>query len=77
MQKIKAELTFPSGLKDEAIIWHLCKEFDMILNIVEASFSTETGWAILIFEGIEDEINRAFTYLKDKRIKIDNIERLL
>jgi len=36
--QIKAELTFPGKLKDEAIICSLCKDFDIILNIVEASF---------------------------------------
>jgi len=70
--EVKAELTFPGKLKDEAIICNLCKEFDIILNIVEASFSTDTGWAILVFKGKEEELTKAFDYLKDKGVKIDN-----
>ncbi len=73
--KIKAELTFPGELKEEAIICTLCKKFDIILNIVEASFSTDTGWAILIFDGNEGELERAFQYLKDWNIKIEGIEK--
>ncbi|MFH1888915.1 MAG: NIL domain-containing protein [Candidatus Omnitrophota bacterium] len=63
--KIRAELTFPAELKDRPIICDLCKKFDIILNIVEASFSTATGWSILILEGAEDEVERAFRHLKD------------
>ena len=70
--EIKAELTFPGKLKEEAIICNICKNFDIILNILEASFSTDIGWAILIFKGEEKELKRTFDYLKDKGVKIDN-----
>lgn len=73
--KIKAELTFPAELKEEAIICTLCKKFDLILNIVEASFSTDTGWAILIFEGNEGELEKALQYLKDKGVKFEENQR--
>ena len=73
--KIKAELTFPGELKEKAIICTLCKRFDIILNIVEASFSTDTGWAILIFEGSQEELDRAFQYLKDSNVEIKGIEK--
>ena len=68
--KIKAEFIFPGRLKDEAIICYLCKDFDIIVNILEASFSTDTGWAILILEGREEEINKAVGYLLSKKIEI-------
>lgn len=73
--KIKAELTFPGELKQEPIVCYLCKQFDIIVNIVEASFSTGTGWAILIFEGNEAEVNRTLEYLKNKKVEIKNIEK--
>ncbi len=69
--KIKAELTFSSELKDEPIICNLCKKFDIVLNIVEASFSTATGWAILVLEGSEEELKRAFKYLEDTGVRIE------
>lgn len=73
--KIKAELTFPAELKEEAIICALCKKFDIVLNILEASFSTDTGWAILIFEGSQPELDKAFQYLKDKGVEFEEIQR--
>lgn len=75
MQKIKAELTFPGELKNEAIICYLCKKFDIVLNILEASFSTETGWAILIFEGSEEELKQTFEYLIDRGVEIKDIQK--
>jgi len=72
--EVKAELTFPGKLKDEAIICNLCKEFDIILNIVEASFSTDIGWAILVFKGKEEVLRSAFDSLKNKGVTIENIK---
>ena len=74
--KTKAELTFPGELKEEAIICYLCKEFDIVLNIVEASFSTSVGWAILVLEGEEGELKKAFDYLKDKGIKFEAVQTI-
>jgi hypothetical protein len=72
--KIKAEFTFPSELKNEAIICSLCKDFDIVLNIVEASFSTDTSWAILVFEGSEQELKKVFAYLKNKNIEVKDTQ---
>jgi ABC-type methionine transport system ATPase subunit len=68
--KIKAEFTFPGELKEEPIICNICKEFNIILNIIEASFSTDTGWAVLILEANEAELNKTFEYLKIKGVEI-------
>lgn len=67
-------LTFPGELKDESVICQLCKKFDISLNIVEASFSMYSGWAILGIEGGEEELRNAFAFLKEKGINIENIK---
>lgn len=74
--RIKLELTFPGELKDEAIICYLCKRFDITLNIVEASFSTDTGWAILVFDGSEEELKKAFSYLKNKGVEFEEVQKI-
>ncbi len=68
--KVKIELTFPGELKDEAIICHLCKKFDIILSILEASFSTDVGWAVLVLSGSEEEIKKSFEFLREKGVEI-------
>ena len=67
-------LTFPGELKDESIICHLCKNYDIKLNIFEASFSMYSGWAILGIEGEEEEIKKTFEFLRTKNINIEKIE---
>jgi ABC-type methionine transport system ATPase subunit len=75
--KTKVELTFPGELKEEAIICTICKKFDVIVNIVEASFSTGTGWAILVFEGAEGEIQKAFQFLKSKNVAFEDVQETI
>jgi len=72
--KMTVGLTFPGELKDEAIICYLCKNFNIELSILEASFSEYSGWAILSFDASEIEIKKAFEYLKTKGINIQRIE---
>lgn len=67
-------LTFPGSLQDESIICYLCKKFEVSLNIIEASFSMEAGWAILQIEGQDEEIKRVFDYLSDKGVKVQQIQ---
>jgi len=67
-------LTFPGTLQDESIICYLCKKFDISLNIIEASFSMDAGWSILTIEGQQNEIKRAFEYLAEKGVKVQQIQ---
>lgn len=75
MQELKVELFIPGELKDEPIICHLIKNFKIDLKIIEASFSTESGWAYLILIGDKKEIEKAFDYLRDKGISVEIREK--
>lgn len=70
MAKITVELTLPSELKNEPIIYYIGRDFKIIPNIIEASFSTTMGWAILALEGQQKELDRLFEYLKKKNISV-------
>jgi len=72
--KVTIGLAFPGTLKDESVICYICKNFDISVNIIEASFSMSSGWAILQVEGAQEEIEKAFSYLTAKEIKIQKIE---
>jgi ABC-type methionine transport system ATPase subunit len=74
--RTKAELNFPSRLKDEPIICQVCKKFDITLSILEASFSTDIGWAILILEGGREDLEETFNYLKNKGVEITKLEEI-
>ncbi|MEK6728358.1 MAG: NIL domain-containing protein [Candidatus Omnitrophota bacterium] len=74
--KIKAEFIFPKELKDEPLICDICKQFNIRLNIVEASFSTDTGWAILVLEAKDAEIIKTLKYLADKGVEIKETKQI-
>ncbi|KPK96709.1 MAG: hypothetical protein AMJ95_12615 [Omnitrophica WOR_2 bacterium SM23_72] len=71
---IRGEFVFPERMKDEPLICNICKEFNILLKIVEASFSTETGWAILVLEGEEEELKRVIAYLRAKGVETRGIQ---
>jgi len=72
--QISVGLAFPGELKDDSVICYICKNFDIQLNIIEASFSMSDGWAILQLEAEEPELKRTFEYLESKGIKIQKIQ---
>lgn len=71
MAKITVELTFPGELKKEPIIYYIGRDFKIVPNIIEASFSTTMGWAILTLDGDKKELERLFEYLKKKNITVN------
>ncbi|HRZ14817.1 MAG TPA: NIL domain-containing protein [Candidatus Omnitrophota bacterium] len=74
--KIRAELTFPGKLKDDPILCNLCKEFLVTMSILEASFSTDTGWALVILEGNKEELNKTLNFLKTTGVEIQSSQEL-
>ena len=71
MEELKIEIFIPGELKEEHIICDMIRNFDISLKIVEASFSTESGWAYLIVGGEKDEITKMSNFLGEKGIKVD------
>jgi ABC-type methionine transport system ATPase subunit len=71
MNDMKIELFIPGELKEEPIICNMIRNYKITLKIVEASFSTESGWAFLLIDGEKDEIDRMFSYLKDLGVNIE------
>lgn len=71
MIETRIELFIPGELKDEPIICDMIKNFDVDMKIVEASFSTESGWAYLILKGEDADIGKVLDYLKGKGVNVE------
>ena len=71
MQEVKVELFIPGELKNEPIICEMIKNFKIDMKIMEASFSTESGWAYLIINAESDEIERLYDHLRSKGVNIE------
>jgi len=70
MKSMQVELFIPGELKDEPIISDMIRNFKIDMKIIEASFSAESGWALLVISGAKDEIERIFDHLKNKGINV-------
>jgi len=70
MTKIRIEISLPSHLKQDPILYEISTKYKLIPNIIEASFSTSQGWAILTLEGDQTEIDKLLDYLKSKDITV-------
>lgn len=65
------ELFIPGSLKEEPIISDMVRKFNMDLRIIEASFSTESGWAYLSVGGEEDQMEKLFEYLRALGVNVE------
>ncbi len=70
MKDIEIELFIPGELKDEPIICNMIKNFKVEMKIIEASFSAESGWALLVVNGPKDELERMFGDLQKRGINV-------
>ena len=66
----EVELNIPAEQNNEPFFHNITKSFDLITNIVEASFSTTTGWAIVKFSGKDQELVKLFKFLEKKGVQI-------
>ena len=72
--KRKIFCTFPQQLIKEPLLYNLGKNFQVIPNIRGASVTDEIALIALELEGEEGEIDRATEFLKEKGVKVENIE---
>lgn len=72
--RITAELTFPRELKQRPVFYEMVKKFDVVPTIIEASFSSSTGWAYVTLEGEEEVINTLINYLESLNVIVDRRE---
>jgi ABC-type methionine transport system ATPase subunit len=75
MGEIKVELFIPGDLKDEPIICDMIKNYNITMKIVEASFSTESGWAYLRIDGEKSEMDRVFGFLRERGVNVEIREK--
>ncbi|MFH1846167.1 MAG: NIL domain-containing protein [Candidatus Omnitrophota bacterium] len=71
MEEIKIELFIPGEFKEKPIICDMVKNFNISMKIIEASFSTESGWAYLILTAEKDEIKKVFDFLKNEGANVE------
>jgi hypothetical protein len=69
----KVYCTFPKDLIKEPLLYNLGKNFNVIPNIRGASITDEVGLVYLELEGDMAEIDKAVQYLRNRRVKVDEV----
>lgn len=72
--KRRVYLTYPKDQVKEPLLYQVCKKFDVVTNIRQASVSDKIGLVALELEGESDEIEKAIQYFIDKGVKVEPIE---
>src|SRR5256885_17225250 len=75
MTRTRVRLTFPSNLIQEPILYHLVKDFDIVINIRRADVKEDYGWVALEMEAGEDTLARGVAGPKGKGVQVGPIER--
>lgn len=76
MTRQKLVLRFPSSLVEQPIIYHLVKDFDLMVNILRADINPrKEGRLMLELSGSEANYRRALDWLRERGLKIMNLKQ--
>lgn len=66
-------LTFPSHLIKEPVIYRVSKECNLVPNIRKARVTDTSGEVLLEFQGQEEDLEKGITYLARLGITVEEI----
>lgn len=68
----KLLLYFPKCETEKPIVYHLVKDYDLVVNIFRAKVTPEEeGYLVLDITGKDDDINEAMDYVKTFNVTVD------
>lgn len=67
-------LMYPTRLITRPVVWELCKKFEIITNLRQASVNDEVGLVCLELDGERSEIKRAIVWLEELGVKVEPVE---
>lgn len=74
----KVMLYFPVSETEKPIVYHLVKDYDLMVNIFQAKVTPEEeGYLVLDISGTEENIKKGKEFLKEFNVTINNAERCL
>ncbi|AKG53448.1 ferredoxin [Dehalogenimonas sp. WBC-2] len=71
----KISLRFPRHLVDRPVVYHLIKDYNLELNILKASISSEEGHMVLELRGERANFDKGIDYLTGTGLIIDTLCR--
>ena len=71
MAEQRVVLTFQRWQLDQPITYHLVKDFDLVLNILQARVNAEEGKLVLGLSGLEQNVEEGIAWLKEQQVIVE------
>ncbi|CAN1519238.1 NIL domain containing protein [Fimbriimonadaceae bacterium] len=75
MTHVTINLTGGREHVQEAILWRLCREFNVKVNIQKANVDVDFGWVQVELEGPVEDIQRATAWLMTTGLHVEALQR--
>ena len=76
MPRMRVRLTFPTELIQQPIVYHLVKDYNLIINIFRAKVTAdEEGYLLLDVTGEEVDIEHGMEFVKSFDVTIDPVNK--
>ncbi len=76
MSSKKILLSFDKDISEKPVVYHLVKDYDLIINIFRARITTdEQGYMVLELEGDEDRIAGGIEFIRSYGVEVSEAEK--
>ena len=76
MSTKKILLSFDKDISEKPVVYHLVKDYDLIINIFRARITTdEQGYMVLELEGDEDRIAGGIEFIRSYGVEVSEAEK--
>lgn len=76
MSSKKILLTFSKQISEKPVVYHLVKDYDLVINIFRARITTEEeGYMVLELEGDEDRIAGGIEFIRSYGVAVSEAEK--
>ena len=65
---------YPTRHITRPIVWDLCKKFEIVTTLRQASVNDEVGLVCLELSGERGEVKRAIAWLEELGVKVEPVE---
>lgn len=76
MSTKKILLTFTKDISEKPVVYHLVKDYDLVINIFRARITTEEeGYMVLELEGDEEKISEGIDFIHSFGVSVSEAEK--
>ncbi|MDH7486790.1 MAG: NIL domain-containing protein [Anaerolineae bacterium] len=67
----KVQLSYPQHLLDKPLIYELIRQFDLLVNILEARVSAEAGWLVVGIRGEQERVQQGLAWIAGQGVQVE------